>query len=62
MPERKITVKYAPRHWASLSRFSWSDGRPYVVYVDGEIAKDKRGNERRFSTKDGARKAMAGEW
>lgn len=55
----QIIVKYAPRPWSSLKNFAWSDGRPYVVYIDGKIAKDKRGNDRRFSTKEGAHKAFA---
>jgi hypothetical protein len=57
--EKKIEVRYAARSWSSLKNFAWSDQRPYVVYVDGKVARDKRGNERRFSTKEGARKAFA---
>ena len=54
----QVTVKYRPRQSSSLKRFEWSDPRPYVVYVDDAIAKDKRGNERRFTTADAARKAF----
>jgi enamine deaminase RidA (YjgF/YER057c/UK114 family) len=57
--EKQIAIKHAPRNWSSLKRFAWSDQRPFVVYVDGQIAKDKKGNERRFSTAEGARKAFS---
>lgn len=57
--EKKIEVKNRPRSWQSLKNFAWSDQRPFVVYVDGVLARDKRGNERRFSTEEGARKAFA---
>jgi hypothetical protein len=56
-----IVAKNRPRPWQSLPNFAWSDQRPWVVYVDGVIAKDKRGNERRFASAEGARKAFKGE-
>jgi hypothetical protein len=59
MADNQIAVKYAPRPWQSLKRFAWSDQRPYVVYVDGTMAKDKKGNERRFATAESARKAFS---
>lgn len=54
----KIEVRNEPRPWQSLPKFAWSDSRPFVVYVDGKIAKDKRGNDRRFESESGALKAF----
>jgi hypothetical protein len=54
----KIIVKYKPRSWQSLPRPAWGDSRPYVVYVDGKVALDKQGRERRFESEGGARKAF----
>jgi hypothetical protein len=55
----KIDVKNKPRPWQSLRNFAWSDSRPFVVYVDGKVALDKQGRERRFESEAGARKAFA---
>jgi hypothetical protein len=59
MEDKKIVVKHRPRPWQSLTNFAWSDPRPFVVYVDGQLAKDNRGGERRFSTEAAARKAFS---
>jgi hypothetical protein len=58
MTEPKIIIKYAPRNWTAFKRPVWSDPRPFTVYVDGKVAKDKKGNERRFSSEAGAKKAF----
>jgi enamine deaminase RidA (YjgF/YER057c/UK114 family) len=58
MENQKIVVKYNPRPWQSFKRPVWSDSKPFVVYVDGQVALDKQGRERRFETEAGAKKAF----
>lgn len=59
MTDKKIEVKHDPRPWQSLPKFAWSDSRPFVVRVDGKVARDKQGRERRFSSEESAKKAFA---
>lgn len=54
----EIKVRNEPRCPIS-TRHYFGDTRPFVVYVDGVKAIDRSGRERRFQTREAARKALS---